>query len=276
MKIEEQLTTLQSASTQKSNCCKTDEFTQLLQQSVETLEDIRIKYGVEKEVFDGFLHTVSAGAQNLFEPKNIDKLYNPLTQSQNNANSIAFIDDLSNQEVTVNLSETNVYKLKEHFGSLEAATEVVKKWYNDAAYGVGYINHDANQDGVISQEEALKLKSMVDLAGGQEYMSIEEAIESEEKQKEFLAKFGFIDNINDFINHSIAQDSNLDGLLDNQELLADVAPKVLDTLLSGEQMDIFAFNELVSQKIEELPSFDYSRIALSHENEMLENILKEV
>jgi hypothetical protein len=251
-------------------------FSSHFEESIQTLEDVRIKHGIEQNIIDDFLQTSKVGNSASLQTKNIDNLYNPLTSKANNENSLTFVDEFTNQSITIELTQDNAQKLKDHFGSLEGAKEMVKTWYNDAAYGVGYLEHDTDQNGIISETEALKLKSLVDLGSDNGYMSIEDGIEGHEKQMEFLRQFGFINNINDFINHSISQDRDFDGSLSNKELLGENVAQAVDTILSNEKIDIFAFNEIVSQKIQTLHSSDYVALARSSKDSLVDTILQEI
>lgn len=152
--------------------------------------------------------------------------YNPLviqadstTESVQGILAVEFTDDVSGANVRVPLTQENADKLKEQFGSLEAASDYVKGFYYDAAYKMGYLSSDVDGDGKISLEEGVNLKTLVSLMSG-EYSSVSEQFGGNvEMQKKFLEQVGFIDNLADFINHSISQDSNFDGSLSLNEIL---------------------------------------------------------
>ena len=157
-------------------------------------------------------------------PSNITQeakdIYNPLAVSENTealGNGVEFVDEVSGKKVRVPLNDANAQKLIDKFGSLEEASDYVKGFYYDAAYKMGYLSNDSNQDGTISVDEGIHLKSLVSLLDGN-YYSIAERIGSDEAmQKKFLEQVGFIDNIGDFINHAMSQDSNVDGALNLNE-----------------------------------------------------------
>lgn len=157
------------------------------------------------------------------EVENNDSYFNPLEVKegkQQDKNSVSFIDEVSGRQVAVSLTDENIKRLEEKFGNLEAATDYVKGWYYDAAYSVGYLQTDTNSDGVVSLEEAQKLKAFVSLDSAK-YSSISDIIPDEAAQKNFLETFGFTNNITDFINGSIEQDTDLDGILGVRELLSE-------------------------------------------------------
>lgn len=133
--------------------------------------------------------------------------------------AVEFTDEVSGKQVRVPLTQENAQKLAEQFGSLEAASDYVKGFYYDAAYKMGYLSSDTDGDGKISLEEGVNLKTLVSLMNGN-YSSVSEQFGGDvEMQKKFLEQVGFIDNLSDFINHSISQDSNFDGGLSLNEIL---------------------------------------------------------
>ena len=184
-------------------------------------------------------------------PSNITQeakdIYNPLAVSENTealGNGVEFVDEVSGKKVRVPLNDANAQKLIDKFGSLEEASDYVKGFYYDAAYKMGYLSNDSNQDGTISVDEGIHLKSLVSLLDGN-YYSIAERIGSDEAmQKKFLEQVGFIDNIGDFINHVISQDSNVDGALNLNEMLDDDGKAVLFKVGSSnvEMFVVWRFN----------------------------------
>ena len=184
-------------------------------------------------------------------PSNITQeakdVYNPLVVSENTealGNGVEFVDEVSGKKVRVPLNDANTQKLIDKFGSLDEASDYVKGFYYDAAYKMGYLSNDSNQDGTISVDEGIHLKSLVSLLDGN-YYSIAERIGSDEAmQKKFLEQVGFIDNIGDFINHAISQDSNVDGALNLNEMLDDDGKAVLFKVGSSnvEMFVVWRFN----------------------------------
>ena len=184
-------------------------------------------------------------------PSNITQeakdVYNPLVVSENTealGNGVEFVDEVSGKKVRVPLNDANTQKLIDKFGSLEEASDYVKGFYYDAAYKMGYLSNDSNQDGTISVDEGIHLKSLVSLLDGN-YYSIAERIGSDEAmQKKFLEQVGFIDNIGDFINHAMSQDSNVDGALNLNEMLDDDGKAVLFKVGSSnvEMFVVWRFN----------------------------------
>ncbi len=198
---------------------------EVIRQSVENDSLIdRMANKTSGGLFDKHVFTTSSSA-----PSNVsesDKLaHNPLAMNASSEASfleslaVEFTDEVSGVNVRVPLSQENADKLVEHFGSLEAASDYVKGFYYDAAYQMGYLRSDTDGDGKISLEEGLNLKNLVSLVNGN-YSSVSEQFGGNvEMQKKFLEQVGFIDNLGDFINHSISQDSNFDGGLSLNEIL---------------------------------------------------------
>ncbi|WP_279128131.1 hypothetical protein [Helicobacter winghamensis] len=161
----------------------------------------------------------------------VKEAYNPLEITEKSDKSIKqaveFTDEVSGKKISVPLSDENAQKLIEKFGSLEEASDYVKGFYYDAAYKMGYLSGDSDGDGKISLEEGVHLKSLVSLRDGS-YYSIADRLGGElESQKKFLEQVGFIDNISDFINHSITQDSNFDGAITLNEMMGDDGKAIL-------------------------------------------------
>lgn len=204
---------------------------QIIQQNIEN--DSLAKREADRTsggLFDKHIFTTSSTA-----PSNVseqDKVaYNPLeiqaesavedstTSETQETFAVEFTDEVSGKQVRVPLTQENAQKLAEQFGSLEAASDYVKGFYYDAAYKMGYLSSDTDGDGKISLEEGVNLKTLVSLMNGS-YSSVSEQFGGNvEMQKKFLEQVGFIDNLSDFINHSISQDSNFDGGLSLNEIL---------------------------------------------------------
>lgn len=196
--------------------------------------------------FEKTLVQTSANApQNVSEE--VKGAYNPLELKEGQSageNAVSFIDEVSGKKIALPLSEENAAKLSEKFGSLEAASEYVKGWYYDAAYGMGYLSGDFNGDGSISLEEGIHLKSLVSLKDGQYHSIAEQISGGAESQMKFLEKVGFIDNLGDYINHSISQDSNLDGALNLNEIMGDKNELVLfKTGGESKSVDVFVIQK---------------------------------
>lgn len=216
---------------------------QNIQQSVEN--DTLAKRMAERTegFFDKHIFTTSPIAPSLVSEQ--DKTaYNPLVVKADSAEdstdntqatlAVKFTDEVRGEEVSVPLTQENADKLIEKFGSLEAASDYVKGFYYDAAYKMGYLSSDSDGDGKISLEEGVNLKTFVSLMNG-EYSSVSEKLGGNvEMQKKFLEQVGFIDNLADFINHSISQDSNFDGGLSLNEILNDTNEAVFLKVAQGE------------------------------------------
>ncbi|MBX7490883.1 hypothetical protein [Helicobacter turcicus] len=157
----------------------------------------------------------------------IKNAYNPLEVAEDKKEdksikqAVDFIDEVSGKKVSVPLSDENAKKLIQQFGSLEEASDYVKGFYYDAAYKTGYLSADSDGNGQISLEEGVHLKNFVSLGDGSYYSLANKIGGDLESQKKFLEQVGFIDNIGDFINHTIAQDSNFDGAINLNEMMGD-------------------------------------------------------
>jgi len=216
---------------------------QIIEQSIEN-ESLTKKMAERTEgFFDKHIFTTSPIAPS--QTSEQDKAaYNPLAikvesaeDSTNNTQAILavkFTDEVRGEEVSVPLTQENADKLIEQFGSLEAASDYVKGFYYDAAYKMGYLSSDSDGDGKISLEEGVNLKTFVSLMNG-EYSSVSEKFGGNvEAQKKFLEQIGFIDNLADFINHSISQDNNFDGGLSLNEILNGTNEAVFLKMAQGE------------------------------------------
>ncbi|QOQ98387.1 hypothetical protein [Helicobacter winghamensis] len=188
------------------------------------------KDGIQNGILDkAIVQTNSKAPSDISEE--VKEAYNPLEITEKSDKSIKqaveFTDEVSGKKISVPLSDENAQKLIEKFGSLEEASDYVKGFYYDAAYKMGYLSGDSDGDGKISLEEGVHLKSLVSLRDGS-YYSIADRLGGElESQKKFLEQVGFIDNISDFINHSIAQDSDFDGAITLNEMMGDDGKAIL-------------------------------------------------
>lgn len=181
-------------------------------------------------------------------PKNIsDEIkngYNPLeSNGTTKPNSVSFIDEVSGKNISVPLTEENAKAIKEKFGSLDSkeAQDFVKSWYYDAAYSMGYLEQDKDGDGKLSLDEGIHINSLVSLKDSKYYSVADRIPGGVEAQKQFLEKFGFFDNIGDFINHSISQDKDLNGTLNLKEMMGDKEELMLfkTSGAEGNTLDIY-------------------------------------
>lgn len=94
------------------------------------------------------------------------------SQESNYNNNVYFRDPTNNTYVSVGLSDENLQRLQEVFGSQSVkkddngnvllqgkAEEFVSSWFNDIAYKRGYVNADTNQDGFLDSTERLNTNS---------------------------------------------------------------------------------------------------------------------
>lgn len=219
---------------------------QIIEQSIEN-ESLTKKMADRTSggLFDKHIFTTSSvPPSNLSEQDKV--AYNPLeiqaesavqdstTSGTQESFAVEFTDEVSDKQVRVPLTQENAQKLTEQFGSIEAASDYVKGFYYDAAYKMGYLSSDSDGDGKISLEEGVNLKTFVSLMNG-EYSSVSEKFGGNvEAQKKFLEQIGFIDNLADFINHSISQDNNFDGGLSLNEILNGTNEAVFLKMAQGE------------------------------------------
>ncbi len=231
---------------------------QLIKQSAS--EKLELENQVEQSVnlVDSLKSKTIVNSSTTYTPENASALANPLAQNQAKTQGVSFVDEYSQKEVTIPLDEDNLQKLVEKFGSAQEASDYVKGWYYEAAYGVGYLQNDTDGDGVISKEEAKNLKALVSLTGESEnsYKSLNEALSDDAARDAFLDEFGYIDSLSAFINHSIRQDVDTSGSLSLSELVGESnAQNVAQAIVGKENLDLFAFHHLILRNNE--GSYDY-------------------
>ncbi len=159
--------------------------------------------------------------------------------STENTDFVEFTDEVSNKKVRIPLSQENAQRLKDHFGSLENASDYVKGFYYDAAYTIGYLQSDSNGDGKISLEEGVNLKGLLDLKNGGN-LSVAESFQSDlQSQMKLLETIGFTDNIADFINHSLSQDLNFDSALSLNEMMESDDEAVFLKISNKQEVELF-------------------------------------
>ncbi len=158
---------------------------------------------------------------------------NKSTDSTKYAESVNFIDEASGKEISVPLTKENAESLKNHFGSLEKASDFVKSYYYDVAYKMGYLEADSNSDGVISSDEAANIKDFVSLFDGS-YGSIADIYPnaSDDFKSALMEQIGFTSSIEEMINKSIKKDSNFDFNISLSE-----------SFLSTGEISLYSFNE---------------------------------
>ncbi len=205
---------------------------------------------VKKEIED-MLGKVLVNSKAIDLGEEVKELFNPLERKdeeiKESENIVSIFDEHSGKNVDIALNENSIKRLVEKFGSLEEAGDYVKGWYFDAAYRVGYLKADGDSDGKISFDEAKDLKALIGIQKSEEptYMSLNQAISDREKRDDFLDKFGYIDNMSDFINNSILQDRDIDGGLNLSEIVGEErSADVASAIVSEKRMDIFEFNSL--------------------------------
>jgi hypothetical protein len=161
---------------------------------------------------------------------------NPLEQVSEGENVVSFIDDLSGNEVFVTLTNDNRASIEKRFGDINSdeSKEFVKSWYNEAAYQVGYLQSDVDQDGRISMAEAKELNMMlvVDNNGNlQDSTNLNEMFSGNTKKIDnFILQHGYVDNINEFINISISDDKNFDNKLSFKEVAKEQSYDFIKTM----------------------------------------------
>lgn len=176
-----------------------------------------------QDFFNKTLFSVSSKAPQV--DKDLISPFNPLEAKEPKEgaieNLVSFVDEVSGKKVSVPLSKENAEKLKAKFGSLEGANDYVKAWYYDAAYTVGYLTNDKNADGKINAQEGIHLNNLVSIKDGAHSSIANKLPGSNEEKAKMLESIGFVDNISDFINQSIAQDENMDLSLNLSEIIKD-------------------------------------------------------
>jgi hypothetical protein len=193
-------------------------------------------------------------------------MFNPLNVNQQ-GHIVRFIDEYTDRDVNVILTPKNNKKILDKFGSINTskAKEYVKDWYNEAAYKVGYVEANRSQTGFISAEEAKDLRNIYILdkdANIKDIVSTREYFESPYKQNSFIKKFGYYNNINDFINKSIELDNDMNGKLEYKDLLGKEANAILRAFHKSPELDVTDINKYI-------PSHETKRfIAKASENEL--------
>ena len=106
---------------------------------------------------------------------------------------------------------------------------------------MGYLEQDKDGDGKLSLDEGIHINSLVSLKDSKYYSVADRIPGGVEAQKQFLEKFGFFDNIGDFINHSISQDKDLNGTLNLKEMMGDKEELMLfkTSGAEGNTLDIY-------------------------------------
>jgi hypothetical protein len=175
-----------------------------------------------------------------------NEFFNPLEKESKNGFEI--YDEVLGKSVYINLEDGVKESLIDKFGSLEASKEYVKQWYDDAAYSVGYLKADANKDGTISKDEAKDLKAMIitDFKSTTVNKSLNDIFQNPNDSDDFLNEFGYIDNINDFINNSIKSDVDKSGTITFGELAVSNLAQSVSTILKGSKDEtLFELNRII-------------------------------
>jgi hypothetical protein len=176
-------------------------------------------------------------------------MFNPLNVQQQ-GHVISFIDEYTDRNVNVILTTKNNKLISDKFGSINTtkAKEYVKEWYNEAAYKVGYIEANRSQTGFLGREEAKDLKNIYVLdkdANVKDIVSAREYFDSPYQMNEFIKKFGYFDNINDFINRSIELDTDMNGTIEYETILGKEAHSIIKAFHKNQELNIKDINKYI-------------------------------
>jgi hypothetical protein len=201
--------------------------------------------------------------------------FNPLNVNQQ-GHVITFVDEHTDKDINVILTPRNNKKITDKFGSINTtkAKEYVKEWYNEAAYKVGYLAANKSQSGFISTEEAKDLKNIYVLdkdANVKEITSAREYFDTQYKANSFVKKFGYFDNINDFINKSIELDSDMSNKLEYKDLLGKEANAIIRAFHKSKELDITDINKHIPSHMTKRFVAKESEISLNANNAQFVN-----
>jgi hypothetical protein len=177
-----------------------------------------------------------------------DKTFNPLTV-QRNMDSIVIKDEKIDEDIYVKINPQNLAKMIAKFGALDTkeAREYIKPLYEEAAYNIGYVEANQNLSGFLSKDEAKDLRNIAILDQNSNvtgYTSLNEYYKNDRtKTDKFIYRFGFISNMNEFINKTIENDKNLDHNINFKSLYNDKSLDIISSLKNSDQIDIVDMNK---------------------------------
>jgi hypothetical protein len=186
---------------------------------VETAQETGLKVS---EVYDILNNPIVNANKDIKAPES--EYVNPLEEKIEGKNVVSFKDDITGKDIYIKLTDENAEALKVKFGEVdnEKSKELVKSWYNEAAYQVGFLSSDTDKDGRVSMAEAKELNMMLVVKKDgtlDKSTNLNEMFNGDSKKIDnFLLQHGYVDDINTFINMSISDDKNLDGKLSFKEV----------------------------------------------------------
>ena len=166
---------------------------------------------------------------------------------------VMFNDPTSGNRVQLQLTDENLKRLEEKFGSQDfykredgtirlsgKAEAFVSGWFADVAYRQNYVGADKDKDGVISRSEIGNVRSatmgIASYANGTITLEGESGYaNSQMVDYDYLASKGGI-TLTDRLNSVLNNDENLDGMLSGQETLTPEAKQYLLQQLGVSQM----------------------------------------
>lgn len=163
---------------------------------------------------------------------------------QTTGNMVMFNDPKSGNRVQLQLTDENLRRLEEKFGSQDfykredgtirlsgKAEAFVSGWFADVAYRQNFVGADADKDGVISKAELGNVRSAT--IGAMSYANGIFTLEAEAGYQnssvldyDYLTLGGNI-TLTDRLNNMLKNDANLDGMLSGEESLTPEAKQYL-------------------------------------------------
>jgi hypothetical protein len=208
--------------------------------------------------------------QNMLNGKDVefnlskDDYFNPLT-IQRNMDSVMFHDKVTNEDIYVKINPQNLPKMIGKFGALDTkeAKEYIKPLYEEAAFNIGYLEANKNMSGFLSKDEAKDLKNVAILDDNseiKEFISLNDYFKDDKlKSDKFIYRFGFIPNINEFINKTIEQDKNLDHNINFKSIYTDKSLDVISSLKTSESIDIVDMNKYANNNFKRFFAFESNK-----------------
>lgn len=155
---------------------------------------------------------------------------------QTTGKTVMFNDPTSGNRVQLQLTDENLKRLEEKFGSQDfykredgtirlsgKAEAFVSGWFADVAYRQNYVGADADKDGVISRSEIGNVRSAI--MGAASYANGTITLEGERGYAssqmvdyDYIESAGFT-TLTDRLNYTLKNDENLDGMLSGLESL---------------------------------------------------------
>jgi hypothetical protein len=216
----------------------------------------------DTKIFEMLNQNVINTDVNEFELKE-NEYFNPLTV-QRNMDSVTFKDEVTGEDIYVKINNQNIPKIIAKFGALDTkeAKEYIKPLYEEAAYTIGYLKANTNMSGFLSKEEAKDLKNIAVLdknAQITKYVSLNEYYNNDRvKTDKFIYRFGFVSNMNEFINKTIENDKNLDMNISFKSIYGDKSLDVITAIKDSSQLDIVDMNKYANNSFKRFFAFDGS------------------